>query len=64
MSKLLLNIPDLLLADVNKITKNKSDFIRQAIKEKLDRETMSLLIEGYSKEKNLDEWDTTINDGI
>lgn len=64
MSKLLLNIPDTLLSDVNKITKNKSDFIRQAIKEKLDRETINLLIEGYSKEKNLGEWDTTISDGI
>lgn len=64
MSKLLLNIPDILLADVNKITKNKSDFIRQAIKEKLERETINLLIEGYSKEKNLGEWDTTISDGI
>lgn len=64
MTKLLLNIPDELLSDVNKITKNKSDFIRQAIKEKLEIEMKNLLIEGYSKEKNLEEWDVTISDGI
>ena len=64
MSKLLLTIPDQLLEEVNKITKNKSNFIRLAIKEKLEKETLSLLIEGYSKEKNLDEWDVAISDGI
>ncbi len=64
MSKLLVVLPDDLLEEVNKISKNKSDFIRQAIKENLEKETLKLLIEGYSKEKKLDEWDVTVSDGI
>lgn len=64
MSKVLINLSDELISDISKITKNKSNFIREAIKEKLKKETMQSLIEGYSKEKNLSEWENTINDGI
>lgn len=64
MSKLLINIPDDLLEGISKVSENRSDFIIKAIKEKLEKEMEQLLIEGYSKEKNLDEWDITISDGV
>lgn len=48
--------------------KNKSEFIRNAVREKLeimkDKELRSELEEGYKTEgKNLEEWDTTVSDG-
>lgn len=62
--KIMITMPEELVHEVDSITGNRSEFIRASIKDRLRREREKLMIEGYSKERNLDEWETTASDGI
>ena len=61
------------IAELLKSVKNKSNFIAEAVKERLEREEKNQLVreltEGYKIRKSEDkklalEWDTTTGDGI
>ena len=67
MVRVNINFDDELYNELSRI-KNKSDFVRNAVREKLsnikEKELKKSLIEGYKKEgKNMSEWDSTITDG-
>ncbi len=67
MVRVNINFDDELYNQLSRI-KNKSDFVRNAVREKLsnikEKELKKSLIEGYKKEgKNMSEWDSTITDG-
>lgn len=67
MVRVNINFDDELYNELSRI-KNKSDFVRTAVREKLsnikEKELKKSLIEGYKKEgKNMSEWDSTITDG-
>ncbi|NIP39264.1 MAG: hypothetical protein GWO07_10640 [Candidatus Dadabacteria bacterium] len=66
MVRVNINFDDELYNELSKI-KNKSDFVRRAVSEKLynikEKELKELLIEGYKNEGSVSEWDTTIADG-
>jgi metal-responsive CopG/Arc/MetJ family transcriptional regulator len=67
MIRVNINFDDELYKELSKM-KNKSDFVRIAVREKLrnikEKELKKSLIEGYKKEgKDMPEWDSTITDG-
>jgi metal-responsive CopG/Arc/MetJ family transcriptional regulator len=64
MEKIMITIPKDLIHDIDKFTKNRSEFIRESVKERLKKEKEQQMIEGYKKEKNLVEWEATSGEGI
>ena len=67
MVRVNINFDDELYNELSKI-KNKSDFVRTAVREKLSnikqKELNKSLIEGYKNEGDtMTEWDSTIADG-
>ncbi len=64
MEKIMITIPKSMIHEMDMISKNRSKFIRESVKERIRKEKEHLMAEGYKKEKNLDEWDVTAGDGI
>ena len=64
MEKIMITIPKSLIHDMDMVTTNRSEFIRTSVKERLRKAKEQLMIEGYLKEKNLNEWEVTAGDGI
>ena len=60
----MVNVSPELLKRIDVISKDRDHFIQKAIEEKLEKELSKLLKEGYSKEKNLEEWEVTSAGGI
>ena len=64
LSKIMITMPDHLIEEIDRIAANRSEFIRNSVKDRLKRERQRLMVEGYSREKNLDEWESTAGDGL
>lgn len=64
MEKIMITIPKSMIHDMDMVSKNRSEFIRESVKERIRKEKERLMAEGYKKEKNLNEWDVTAGDGI
>ncbi len=64
MEKIIISIPKNLIRNIDKVTENRSEFIRESVKERLKKEKEQQMIEGYKREKNLAEWDVTSGEGI
>ncbi len=64
MEKIMITIPKSMIHEMDMISKNRSKFIQESVKERIRKEKEHLMAEGYKQEKNLDEWDVTAGDGI
>lgn len=64
ISKIMVTIPNSLVKEIDQVAANRSEFIRESVKDRLKRERERLMAEGYSKERNLEEWETTAGDGV
>lgn len=64
MEKIMITIPNSLIHEIDLAAKNRSEFIRESVKQRLKREKEQLMTEGYKKEKNPTEWEMATGDGI
>ncbi len=64
MEKIMITIPKSLVHYIDMVATNRSEFIRESVKERLKREKEQLMIEGYKQEKNISEREITAGDGI
>lgn len=62
--KIMITMPEELVREVDSIAGNRSEFIRECVRERIKERRKHLMIEGYSKEKNLDDWESIVGDGI
>ncbi len=64
ITKIMIAMPNNLVEKIDQVAANRSEFIRESVKDRLKRERDRLMAEGYSKERNLQEWETTAGDSL
>jgi len=64
INKIMITMPDYIIEEIDRIASNRSEFIRKSVKARLKKERDRLMAEGYTKERNLEEWEITAGDGL